>query len=908
MNDVYAKRMIYVMMCIFILLTAASVYAGGAAGEKKEYKWKVDDVITTDRIQEYHISPSGKQMVWNVGKWDLKAHTQYHTVYLTHLDKKGEDLQLTRSTKTHTDLQWVPGEEKISFKTNREFKDTKPGNLWVMPLTGGEPYPVTGFDNGIVQYAWIDADNLLFTARESDTLLQKELKKKKDTTQVVEDEEHVTITQLFTFNLKTKKVTRLTGSRHPISSISLSPGKKQVIYGVSMSVRYFVNHLNPPKYYLMNLETKETREILTGLRMSMFSGFFEWERDGKGFYFSHLYNTHPVSRMCGVVKIYRYDVVSHSNKEVDLGWDRYAAGYGAAAATAPGGFLAHLVDGARNKIARYTRGKGRWKREWIQGDEPKNIDSFRLSRDGKTLVYRYSTASLPPRYYLAELKGNRFKKKWEVMDIKSPLFEKPLGKTEVRTWAGGKNEEVEGILYYPVNYEPNKKYPLIVMIHGGPFGVDMDSFSERLIATAHLWCERGAFVLKPNYHGSSNYGLEFAESIAGHYYEYEVPDIEAGVDKLISEGKVDKEKLGIIGHSNGAILGTGLIVNSNRYKAASLSAGDVNWTSDYGHCAFGVTFDNYYFGGPPWERLEHYIEKSPLFKMQKVTTPTLIFHGEKDRSVPYSQGWEFYRALQVIGKAPVRFLSLPGEGHVPRKLGHMRRVQEEIIRWFEIYLFKDHKPGNESLKKGSPLDMLGSMRGIGRQDGLAGIKTKNSLIPEMVEYSKLRISRFEVTRAQWAAFDKNYNYDAGTGDYPVTGISYKRVLEYVEWLGKLTGEAYRLPTVKEAETLYQTPSGNTFDYWAGYTLNPGDYAGLLEELKKYKDKPVLLKPVGRFAPKGKGKNFIFDLGGNAAEWVTVKEGEGKPAGGSAVTPEDTKSDQKPPLYYTGFRVIKDSVL
>ncbi|MCP5102319.1 MAG: prolyl oligopeptidase family serine peptidase [bacterium] len=78
-----------------------------------------------------------------------------------------------------------------------------------------------------------------------------------------------------------------------------------------------------------------------------------------------------------------------------------------------------------------------------------------------------------------------------------------------------------------------------------------------------MWCERGAFVLKTNYHGSSNYGINFGESIAGHYYEYEVPDIEAGVDMLIAEGKVDKDKMGVLGHSNGAI--------------------DVNWTSDYGN-------------------------------------------------------------------------------------------------------------------------------------------------------------------------------------------------------------------------------------------------------------------------------------------------------------------------------------
>ena len=181
----------------------------------------------------------------------------------------------------------------------------------------------------------------------------------------------------------------------------------------------------------------------------------------------------------------------------------------------------------------------------------------------------------------------------------------------------------------------------------------------------------------------------------------------------------------------------------------------------------------------------------------------------------------------------------------------------------------------------------------------------DALIPEVVKYKELSVGRFEVTRAQWAAFDKDYRFDTGTENYPVTGISYEKAQEYIRWLNQLTGESYRFPTEKDAEKLYNKPSGNTFDHWAGYTLNPDDYTGLMTELKKYGDKPVLLKPVGEYSPDGKDSEFVFDLGGNAAEWITIKESEGKAAGGSAVTPEDTKSEINPPLSYTGFRVIKE---
>jgi hypothetical protein len=310
-------------------------------------------------------------------------------------------------------------------------------------------------------------------------------------------------------------------------------------------------------------------------------------------------------------------------------------------------------------------------------------------------------------------------------------------------------------------------------------------------------------------------------------------------------------------------------------------------------------------GGAPWQKLDEYIKKSPLFQMEKVTTPTLIWHGDKDRAVPYSQGWEFYRALQVIGKAPVRFISLPGEEHVPKVLAHQRRVLKEQIAWFEKYLFNTYTPGNESLKKESPLDLLAGTRVIARNQGQFGLLKDGVLIPEMVAFEKIKVGRFEVTRAQWAAFDKNYKYEPGACNFPMTGVSFEEAQKYSQWLSQLTGKTYRLPTEDEAKTLYGKPGGNTFDYWAGYKVNPDDYAGLLETLKEYGNEPVLLKSVGSFSPSvdESSKNQVFDLGGNAGEWVVTKEGKGLVKGGSAITPGDSKSNRTPPLSYTGFRVI-----
>jgi dipeptidyl aminopeptidase/acylaminoacyl peptidase len=233
-----------------------------------------------------------------------------------------------------------------------------------------------------------------------------------------------------------------------------------------------------------------------------------------------------------------------------------------------------------------------------------------------------------------------------------------------------------------------------------------------------LFTQRGAFVLRPNYHGGNNYGLKWAESICcGKYYDLETPDINAGVDYLIAQGKVDPDRVATMGWSNGSILSTSLLVNyPERYKVASLGAGDIEWISDWGNVDFGQSFDAYYFGKSPLEDPELYIKKSPLFKLDKVKAPVLIFHGSADRNVPPAQSWTYFRALQYYDK-PVKFVVFPGEPHGPRKLTHQMRKVEEEIAWFDKYFFKATKNEDEAVKTGSPLDIRLRTKSMAR-DGM----------------------------------------------------------------------------------------------------------------------------------------------------------------------------------------------
>jgi hypothetical protein len=299
-----------------------------------------------------------------------------------------------------------------------------------------------------------------------------------------------------------------------------------------------------------------------------------------------------------------------------------------------------------------------------------------------------------------------------------------------------------------------------------------------------------------------------------------------------------------------------------------------------------------------------------------VKTPTLIFFGTIDRQVPAGQGWSHYRALYSIGKAPVKLVLFPGEGHSPNKLTHQLRKLNEETAWFDRYLFKINPPENEALKKGSPLDVELERRSVQKVGALYGVAFRppsipenpapDVLLPETVKRGDIEIGRFEITRAQFAAFDKEYKFDAGTDNYPANGITFEQAQAYCKWLSESTADTYRLPKENEASTLYKDrPGENTLDYWAGYSLNPEDAQKLEEDIKKLPGDAPLLREVGSFAPEGEpGEEPVFDLGGNVAEWVMASNGSGKTAGGSADRPADSKAQyQAADPAYTGFRVV-----
>lgn len=873
-------------------------------------KWTPEDVIFTEHMTNVAFSPDGTKIVWSKRRAlkDPEKDKFVADLYLTYLDKevKGKPLtvQLTNSDENDHSALFSKDSRYLYFLSSRK----KGKVLWKLDLLGGEPLEVHTFENGISNLQWKDENTMLFISDDGKTLTEQEEEEKKDNVLVVEDTLRWKAKRVYSFKTESKEIKRITENSKPVTSYRVSPDGKWMVYTQAMGISYAADARMDPVYYLMDLTNGEQKQILEDL--SFPSRSFTFDRETEGFYFVSSTASDPQWNGAGIEELYFYDLEEGSYTKIDLEW---ANGLGRGFELTEDGVIASLANRATYKLALYRKKGKEWTKKDIDlGDKNEHTDILAVNKAGDRVIYRHSTASMLPRYYLAELKGSTFKNEKEIIELNKNLKKKAITRSEVISWKGYNEVEVTGILYYPSDYEAGKKYPLVLSIHGGPSSQDTDSWSERWSTYPNILAQRGAFVLKPNYQGSANHGLEYVEAIKGNYYEPEMEDITRGIEYLNGQGLIDMDKLGTMGWSNGAILTTMLTVRyPDMFKVAAAGAGDVNWTSDFGTCQFGVSFDQSYFGGAPWDNTngktynENYILKSPLFELEKVKTPTIIFHGSEDRAVPRDQGWEYYRALQQIDEAPVRFLWFPGQPHGLGKITHQLRKMKEELKWIDTYLFNKGSEDTPSVKKDSPVALLMARNNLDKDNELWGSTYDDHLIPQVASTKKdsISIGVFEVTNAQFKSLIPEHSYNTGKDNYPVL-CSKEEAENYLEKLSALTGKKYRLPNEKEAAALRKSSlkvaaRENTLQHWAGYDLTPQDAAVLQETIKE--NNLDLLMPVGQFKALAVGNALVYDLGGNVAEHTAGEEC----IGFSAYDHADMAQTKQWSSTFCGFRVIAE---
>ncbi len=339
----------------------------------------------------------------------------------------------------------------------------------------------------------------------------------------------------------------------------------------------------------------------------------------------------------------------------------------------------------------------------MEGDY--QFNDFEKARDADRLIYTRENFRVFPDLYSADL---RLKKSTRISDINPQQKEYNWGTIELVYWNSLEGELLEGMLVKPDNFDPTKKYPLMVNFYeksSNGLHRHRDPFPHRSTINYSYYVSRGYVIFNPNVHYGTGYPGEDA-------YNCVIP----GVTSLIEKGFIDRENIGVQGHSWGGYQIAHLLGETDIFKCAESGAPVVNMISAYGGIRWGSGLSRMFqyertqsrIGGSLWEYPLRYIENSPIFTVDKVNTPVLIMHNDEDGAVPWYQGIEYFVALRRLGK-PAWMLNYRGEPHWPLKIQNRIDFNVRMSQFFDYYL--KGAPMPKWMRDGVPATELGIKQG-----------------------------------------------------------------------------------------------------------------------------------------------------------------------------------------------------
>ncbi|WP_144533678.1 S9 family peptidase [Bacillus paranthracis] len=310
-----------------------------------------------------------------------------------------------------------------------------------------------------------------------------------------------------------------------------------------------------------------------------------------------------------------------------------------------------------------------------------NVDGFimdaSITKDGNHITYSKAITNETFEIYLDDKK----------ITNENSFFEGKLkSNREIISWQSSDGLKIEGVLSRPVEFDSNKKYPLLVVIHGGPawasFPIFSDCFNEKY--PIEQFVEKGFIVLEPNYRGSSGYGNEFLKANYRKQGLADYDDVISGVDELVEKGIVDKDRVGVMGWSNGGYISAFCSTFSNRFKAISVGGGITNWSTHYVNTDIPY-FIRMHLGNTPWNDPDIYKKTSPMTYIKSACTPTLIQHGEKDARIPITNAYELHQGLRDM-EVDTELIIFKEMAYSSDQPGVHVAIMKQNLIWFSHYI------------------------------------------------------------------------------------------------------------------------------------------------------------------------------------------------------------------------------
>jgi dipeptidyl aminopeptidase/acylaminoacyl peptidase len=327
-------------------------------------------------------------------------------------------------------------------------------------------------------------------------------------------------------------------------------------------------------------------------------------------------------------------------------------------------------------------------------DAPAVVRSASVTRDGRAAAFVGEDAVTLPEVYRVALDGRpgrgaaraaRAARADRLTNMTAQTAGWALGTRELVSWTSADGARIEGVLYKPAGYDPRRRYPLLVVVHGGPAAVSRPVLGGGGVYPVAQFLAKSAAVLMPNYRGSAGYGERFRALNVRNLGVGDAWDVLSGVDALVARGVADSARLGVMGWSQGGYISAFLATTSTRFRAVSVGAGISDWTTYY--VSTDITpFTRQYLGATPWADPAVYARTSPITYVRRARTPTLIQHGEFDRRVPIANAYELFQGLRDVG-VPTRLVVYKGFGHGINKPREQLAATWHNWQWFAKYLW-----------------------------------------------------------------------------------------------------------------------------------------------------------------------------------------------------------------------------
>jgi len=643
--------------------------------KSQESIWTPEESMKIKSISQVNMSEDGKYITYVVREAIMEEEKSEYLsqIWVSATDKSFNE-KYTHSKKSSTSPKFSPNGKSIAFLSLRSGKN----QIWIMNSFGGEAKQITESKDGIKTFKWSsDGEFIAFTMNDPETKEEKKLKKEKR--DVILVDKNFKYAHLYVINPDDKKsLKKITTGNFSINSFDWSPSGKNIVFSHQKDTNINTGFINTDIS-----EVQIDNGIIKSLikRPGLDSNPI-YSNDGRSIAFvSSGGKIEPI----GLKDIYVYSLENNQIKKLSETPNRSA------------NILSWTPDDKNILIIESISTNSQVMSVEVSGDKIKYItskenskyptgyfSSLAFNKSKSLMAYCYEDLKSPIEVYFS--KSKKFKNV-KISNINSDLKYPELAISECISWKSKDGLEIEGILTYPKNYEKGKKYPIILQIHGGPAGVFSERFSGRPgIYMTEYFAEKGYATIKPNPRGSTGYGKDFRYANYRDWGYGDFNDVTSGVDKVIEMGIADKNRQFVMGWSYGGYLTSFVVTKTDRFKAASMGAGLPNLVS----MVTTTDIQDYivgHMGAEFWDDYDTYEKHSAIYQIKNVVTPTQVIHGEKDLRVPFTQGQEFYRALNRLG-VETEMIVYPRTPHGPREPKLLMDVSERILKWFEKFIPK----------------------------------------------------------------------------------------------------------------------------------------------------------------------------------------------------------------------------